>query len=656
MTRNESYNSMAAENGDGETAPLLGGASFESSVPLNDNAKTPSPALNLETLKRLGRIMRLILSKRSAILWLIVLFLVSLAIEVAIYFSGMRTSLFFTFLLRRDAPGFIGNTGILLAAFVTIALLHGLSKLAGGYFALIGRRRVSAHLQSLLVTRNSLYRICKTQEYVTKADNPDQRICQDADKLAAGLRTLLESLVVTPLSILFYTFMVWKVGGGIAVAMIYCYYLITGLLSWLLMRPLVTIIFQKERAEGDWRYLHVHVRDEAETVSFEKGYKAERNSLDYLLAQVMSWQGVFVRQESILNMGTTLFAYVGGILCYASVAIPVLWTHEYDDMPADRLSQLVSLQVFTCIYLSSRFSGIIAQAQQISDIAGYTNRLGTLWESLLEEDDRAVVSKELGTVKVVNDETCFTHNGVPAADHDEFISFKSVSISTPAIPPRLLLDDLNIKLKQNDRVVLIGPNGQGKTSIVRVLARLWTCESGDLVLPGTDADNYLEEPPIVFVPQFPYLPLSSLRALVAYPLVETTVEAFPDTDVVLLLSEFGLDKLVELVRQEFGSFDAEIMPQFWERNLSPGLKQRLGFARLFYHLDRRKRGLLSMPFVVMDESTSSVDPETARWFLDQLESRFQGVGWLRISHAQQRDTLAGERMWKLAGGKLGEEM
>ncbi|KAI9015551.1 hypothetical protein DFJ74DRAFT_732131 [Hyaloraphidium curvatum] len=368
-----------------EKTPLLGRGHRD------DDGRTEepkNPGFDREAFSRLLAIVKLLSRSRVIVAAYSALFILTAVTECVVYFVGMRISLFFQYLLLRNLEGFLANTGILLGAFMLLAVLKGCSRLSGGFFALEARRKLSEMLQVSLVSPDNLYRITKTQPFSTVVDNPDQRICQDVDKLTAQLRTVLEALVITPLTIAFYTFMVWRVGGWLGPAIIYLFYAISGLVSYGLMAPLVPLIFRKDRAEGDYRYLHVHVRDYSETISLEGGNLAEQNALDDALYRVLDVQRSVVWRDSILSAGLAVLASMGGILCYVIVAIPVLVTHEYDDVPADKLSQIISLQTFTCIYLSSKLTGILNQAQEITDLAGYANRLGTLWESMSNGDPK----------------------------------------------------------------------------------------------------------------------------------------------------------------------------------------------------------------------------------------------------------------------------
>ncbi len=67
--------------------------------------------------------------------------------------------------------------------------------------------------------------------------------------------------------------------------------------------------------------------------------------------------------------------------------------------------------------------------------------------------------------------------------------FRNVSFSYPG-SPRLILNGLNFHLRPGERVALIGENGQGKTTIVKLITRLYDPTEGQILLDGIDLREY----------------------------------------------------------------------------------------------------------------------------------------------------------------------
>src|SRR4029077_2125026 len=67
--------------------------------------------------------------------------------------------------------------------------------------------------------------------------------------------------------------------------------------------------------------------------------------------------------------------------------------------------------------------------------------------------------------------------------------FKNVSFSYPG-SSKLVLNNINFRLEPSERIALVGKNGQGKTTIVKLLTRLYDATSGQILLDGVDIREY----------------------------------------------------------------------------------------------------------------------------------------------------------------------
>ena len=194
------------------------------------------------------------------------------------------------------------------------------------------------------------------------------------------------------------------------------------------------------------------------------------------------------------------------------------------------------------------------------------------------------------------------------------IELRNVAFSYHADRP--VLTGINLRINSGERVALAGTSGNGKSTIGRLLARLYDAKDGAVLIDGVDVrDIQLKSlrSSIIFVPQDPVLFDITLRENMLFGNPQATEEQLE-----------GVAKLVHLenvVRR---------LPRGWEEPLGPrgnrlsgGERQRVALAR----------ALLQRPRVlILDECTSALDATTEKFVLSGLDDFLQDVTTILISH------------------------
>ncbi|KAJ8651536.1 hypothetical protein O0I10_012900 [Lichtheimia ornata] len=531
--------------------------------------------------------------RQRSLFWLYITFIaLSCGCEILYYYTGLLPSRFYAVLSSSDLQGFIRFILPCLLLVFGTAAGKSLLTFMGGLFSLKTRQLLTQHLHDRYIQPNVLYSVVMSRYSV---DNPDQRITQDVDKFAESLRKIVEDLIIAPILVIYYTWKCWSISGAMGPIMIYGYFIVGSVLSRVLIKPIVNTVFYKELAEGNFRFMHVRLRQFSEPIAFSRGEREEHKQANQKLDNLLAYQRKIVNKELPLHLANESFSYFGSILSYLIVALPI-FAGAFADKDPSEMSEIISKNSFFSMYLIFKFTNIIEQSSKLSDLAGYTARIGELLEIIDDTED------ELGHVTIGHPQQQQRMNS------SDCIEFQDVELTAPN--GRTLVSDFNLTINPMDRVVLVGPNGSGKSSLLRALAGLWHCSAGRILKPPGMSSN-----DIMFLSQTPYLVHGSLRNQISYP-PSSADTPVPDNQIRELLELVQLSHLEHLVT----SFDTHYGEE-WQKMLSPGEQQRLIFARVFYRLPR---------FAALDEATSAMDTDSEAHIYNTLISK--GIALISISH------------------------
>ncbi len=224
---------------------------------------------------------------------------------------------------------------------------------------------------------------------------------------------------------------------------------------------------------------------------------------------------------------------------------------------------------------------------------------------------------------------------VSSSDLSGEVIFENVSFSYRADEP--ILEDLSFRIAPGEHVALVGPTGSGKTTLIRLLCRLYEPQKGRIFLDGRDIRD---------------IPLFTLRKYLGVVLQDTflfsgNVEQnlrldsyITDSRLKDICSDLGLDPLMKRLPD---GLDTELRER--GGNLSSGERQLLAVARV---------AIRNPTVLVMDEATAFMDPSTEATLQNDLDRLLERRTALVIAH-RLATVEAADRILVLRKGKLIEE-
>jgi len=220
--------------------------------------------------------------------------------------------------------------------------------------------------------------------------------------------------------------------------------------------------------------------------------------------------------------------------------------------------------------------------------------------------------------------------------------FRNVSFRYPG-SSRLILDNLNFQLGPGERVALIGENGQGKTTIVKLITRLYDPTEGQVLLDGVDLreynlDDLYRETGVIFQDFMRYE--MTVRENIAVGKIED-IENLPRQEDAARksLADQVIQKLPRHYEQMLGRrFDGGV-------DLSGGEWQKVALARAY---------LRDAQMLILDEPTAALDARSEFEVFQRFAELTTGKMALFISHRFSTVRMA-DRIVVLEGGKIAEE-
>lgn len=491
---------------------------------------------------------------------LFVLLAINVAQVLATVLLNQWNNRFYTALQERaEATFWIELRYFTIVAFIWIVLAVYELYLTQ-YTQMRWRRWMTARLTTKWLEGSGHYRM---RLKGSSADNPDQRIAEDVRLFAERTLELAIRFFAAVLSLYAFVLILWGLSAnfryniaGIDLESIPGYLVWAALLvaifgtvcAHLIGRALISINFQRQRYEADFRYSLVRVRENDEQIALLKGERAESEGLARRFANVVANWFDYMKYTkrltwftSFLNQASVIFPFIMLAPAYFSGAVQLGALTQ----TAGAFGRVEgALMIFTNLY------------RDLAEYKSVIDRLSTFEASV----ERARLAPE---------------PAIAGTRAGEALALNGLQVRLPDGQPLVAAPDLTVR--RGESVLVTGPSGSGKSTLFRAIAGIWPHGSGQVSLPdGAE---------VMLLPQRPYFPLAPLRDAVTYPAERG---AYSDAEIVKALEAVNLPALASRLDEEAP----------WQMTLSGGEQQRLALAR----------ALLARPdWLFLDEATAAID-------------------------------------------------
>lgn len=400
--------------------------------------------------------------------------------------------------------------------------------------------------------------------------------------------------------------------------------------------------------ENKFHEFHSNIILNSEEIALAKGHSKEIDLLDTSYFEFEKFERMSLRRMAVYNFAVTfIFKYTLGAFGLLLCSVPT-FTSVYltgitkDDKLVSQLSADFVANRSLLLQASESLGKLIQSKKNIQNMVGYASELNEFQNVLININESSRIESSINTSNTnkENDDG----NEIkpllvgPNVKYGNEITFKNIPLITPN--NNLLVKNLSFSIKQGDNLLIIGPNGCGKSSLFRILGGLWDVKDpGKIIVPYDKRDLF-------YLPQRSYFTYGTLREQIIYPdsyeeyrekilnfkKINNNInnnnnngqnvhlKVQDDEYLIELLRKVNLEYLLDydhdledsdnesnlIIDDGSNSSNCVFMipcldrVEKWPDLLSVGEQQRLAMIRLYYHKPK---------FAVLDECTSNISSD-----------------------------------------------
>ena len=258
-----------------------------------------------------------------------------------------------------------------------------------------------------------------------------------------------------------------------------------------------------------------------------------------------------------------------------------------------------------------------------------SNVIRQLYQDLADAEEMTVI---LQTTHEIQD----VINAKDLVIKDGEIEFRNVTFSYNQT--REIIDEFNLIVKPKEKLGVVGPSGAGKTTIIKLILRMFELSGGKILIDGQNVAKITQESlwsSASMVPQDPILFHRTLMENIRYGKPDAT-----DEEVFSAARLAHCHEFISGFPDGYNTFVGER-----GMKLSGGERQRVAIARAI---------LRNAPILILDEATSSLDSESERLIQDALDNLMRDKTVIVIAH-RLSTIMKMDRIVVIDDGRIVEE-